>query len=93
MAAYTDSHGFNRGTAAHPAAGINRVGYIEVELDFAKITTDRATAGATALAAGDSIQVIAVPANTLILAVGFDLVSVAIRVVRLILSLAPRPII
>ena len=70
MAAYTDSHGFNRGTAAHPAAGINRVGYIEVELDFAKITTDRATAGATALAAGDSIQVIAVPANTLILAVG-----------------------
>ena len=70
MAAYTDSHGFNKGSAAHPAKGINRVGYIEVVLDFAKITADRVTAGATALAAGDSIEVLSVPANTLVMAVG-----------------------
>lgn len=70
MAAYTDSHGFDKGSAAHPAKGINRVGYIEVVLDFAAITAARVTAGATALAAGDSIEVISLPANTLIMAVG-----------------------
>ena len=49
MAAYTDSHGFNKGSAAgHPAKGLTRVGYMEVDLDFAKITTARAAAGATA---------------------------------------------
>ena len=70
MAAYTDSHGFDKGSAAHPAKGINRVGYIEVELNFATITADRVTAGATALSAGDSLQVLSIPANTLVLAVG-----------------------
>mgnify|MGYP003645576319 FL=1 len=70
MAAYTDTHGFNKGSAAHPAKGINRVGYIEVVLDFATITADRVTAGATALATGDSLQVLSLPANTLIMAVG-----------------------
>ena len=70
MAAYTDTHGFDKGSAAHPAKGINRVGYIEVVLDFAEITSARVTAGATALAAGDSIEVISLPANTLIMAVG-----------------------
>ena len=70
MAAYTDSHGYLKGSAAHPAKGLTKVGLMEVELDFAKITTDRATAGATALAAGDSIQVLSIPANTLVMAVG-----------------------
>ena len=70
MAAYTDTHGSDKGSAAHPAKGINRVGYMEVELNFATITADRATAGATALTAGDSIEVLSVPANTLVLAVG-----------------------
>ena len=70
MAAYTDTHGFDKGSAAHPAKGINRVGYIEVVLDFAEITAARVTAGATALTAGDSLEVISLPANTLIMAVG-----------------------
>ena len=70
MAAYTDSHGYLKGSAAHPAKGLTKVGLMEVELDFAKITADRATAGATALAAGDSIQVLSIPANTLVMAVG-----------------------
>jgi len=75
MAAYTDTHGFNKGSAAHPAKGINRVGYVEVELNFATITADRATAGATALAAGDSLQVLSIPANTLVMAVGATTVT------------------
>ena len=70
MVAYTDTHGFNKGSAAHPAQGINRVGYIEVTLDFATITADRLTAGATALAAGDSMQILTLPANSLVMAVG-----------------------
>ena len=75
MAAYTDTHGFNKGSAAHPAKGINRVGYIEVELNFATITADRVTAGATALSAGDSLQVLSIPANTLVMAVGATTVT------------------
>ena len=70
MAAYTDSHGYLKGSAAHPAKGLTKVGLMEVELDFAKITSDRAIAGATALASGDSIQVLSIPANTLVMAVG-----------------------
>jgi hypothetical protein len=70
MAAYTDTHGFDKGSAAHPAKGINRVGYIEVTLDFAEITAARVTAGATALATGDSLQVLSIPANTVVMAVG-----------------------
>ena len=70
MAAYTDTHGFDKGSAAHTAKGQTRVSYVEVLLDFVTITADRVTAGATALAAGDSLQVISVPANTLVLAVG-----------------------
>ena len=69
MAALTDTHGFNKGSAAHPAKGQTRVSYVEVVMDFAAITVARAAAGATALAS-DSIQVITLPANTLVLAVG-----------------------
>ena len=69
MAALTDSHGFDKGSAAHPAKGQTRVSYVEVVMDFAAITTARAAAGATALGS-DSLQVISVPANTLVLAVG-----------------------
>ena len=70
MAAYTDTHGFDKGSAAHTAKGQTRVSYVEVLLNFVTITADRVTAGATALAAGDSLQVISVPANTLVLACG-----------------------
>ena len=60
MATYTDSHGFNKGSAGHSAKGLTRMTMEEVTLDFAKITTARSTAGATALAAGDIIFVIQV---------------------------------
>jgi hypothetical protein len=69
MAAFTDTHGFDKGSAAHPAKGQTRVSYVEVVMDFAAITTARAAAGATALST-DSLEVISVPANTLVLAVG-----------------------
>lgn len=76
MAAYTDSIGFNKGTAAYPAAaGYSPVSKIEVELDFAKIVAARSAAGATALAAADTLQVINLPANTVVLHAGLEVVK------------------
>jgi hypothetical protein len=67
MATYNDGKGYNLGTgAAHVAAGINRVSSVTVDLDFAAITTARAAAGLTALAATDVLEVIKVPAKTLV---------------------------
>ena len=77
MATYTDSLGFNKGTAtAYPATGIGAVLKIEVELDFAAITAARAAAGATALGAGDVLEVLRIPAKTQVLAVGLDVTTV-----------------
>jgi hypothetical protein len=68
MAAYTDSLGFNKGTAAYPdGAGVSK---FTVELDFAKIVAARSAAGATALAAGDTLQVISLPAGSVVLSAG-----------------------
>ena len=72
MTAYTDSYGFNKGTASFAAYGGNRISYIEVELDFTKIVADRAAAGVTALAAADTLQVIQLPANAVVLHAGFQ---------------------
>jgi hypothetical protein len=76
MATYTDSYGFNKGTAAFPAYGDTRISYIEVELDFAAIVAARSAAAATALAAADILQVIQVPANAVILHAGFEVTKV-----------------
>lgn len=72
MATYTDTLGFVKGTAAFPAYAAHLYSQIEVVLDFAKITAARAAAGAVALTATDILQVLPVPAGTLVLAVGAD---------------------
>jgi hypothetical protein len=71
MAAYTDSLGFNKGSPAFPDAN-NPTAKMEVVLNFATIAAARAAAGATALAATDTLEVIPVPAGTLVLAVGAE---------------------
>lgn len=74
MAAYTDSLGFNKGTAAYPDGhGISK---FTVGLDFAKIVAARAAAGATALAAADTLQVISLPAGSIVLAAGLVVTKV-----------------
>lgn len=76
MATYTDSLGFNKGTAtAYPAKGVGAVMKLEVELDFAAIAAARLAAGATALGAGDVLEVIRIPAKTQVLAVGLDVTT------------------
>tara|TARA_B100001939_G_C16895897_1_gene597573 strand:- start:888 stop:1346 length:459 start_codon:yes stop_codon:yes gene_type:complete len=76
MATYNDGKGYKLGTgAAHVAKGINKVSTISVKLDFAAITTARAAAGLTALAATDVLEVIRVPANTYVTNVALNVTT------------------
>ena len=76
MATYNDGKGYNMGTAAaHVAAGINKVSSVTVELNFATITTDRAAAGLTALGAADVLEVIRIPAQTLVTNVALEVTT------------------
>lgn len=75
MTAFTDTLGFYKGSAAVGAHADKRLGYVEVELDFAKIVAARSAASATALAAADTLQVIQVPAGMLMLAGGLNVTS------------------
>lgn len=76
MATYTDSLGFDKGSAGFHAAGLNKVHRVEVTLDFAKIAAARLAAGATALTSGDIIEAIPLPAKSLVLGVGLDVTTV-----------------
>ncbi len=74
MATYTDSLGFNKGSAAFPAL-VDFISKFDVELDFAAINAARTAAGATALAAADVLQVINLPANAVVLSAGIEVVT------------------
>ena len=74
MAAYTDSLGFNQGTAAYPA-NVSDISKFEVTVDFADVKAARAAAGATALAATDTMQIIKLPAGSVVLSAGMNVVS------------------
>ena len=74
MTAYTDSLGFNKGTAAYPAMDMPVV-KMEVVLDFAAIASARSAAGAAALAATDTLDVIPLPAGSTVLMVGVDVTT------------------
>lgn len=74
MAAYTDSLGFNKGTAAYPA-NVTDISKFEVTLDFAAIIAARSAAGAVALAAADTLQVISLPAGSIVLSAGVNVTT------------------
>lgn len=75
MATYTDSLGFNKGSAGFRAEGLNKVTRMEVVLDFAAIAAARSAAGAAALASGDVLEIMPVPAKSLVLRVGYDVTT------------------
>jgi len=76
MTAYTDSLGFDKGSAALPVnSGLHRVSLVEVTLDFADIIAARSAAGATALAATDTLGVITLPAQCVVLTAGIEVTS------------------
>jgi len=74
MAAYTDTLGFNKGTAAFPGT-LTPISHFEVTVDFAKVKAARAAAGATALTATDTLQVISLPAGSVVLTAGMNVVT------------------
>jgi hypothetical protein len=76
MATYTDTHGYDKGSAASSAKGLNLIRVEKVTMNFATITTDRVTAGATALGAGDILQALHVPANTFVISAGINVTTV-----------------
>lgn len=69
MVAYTDSLGFNKGTAAYFDRGEKSVFMMETVLDFAKIAAARAAAGVAALAATDTLEIMPLPPHTFVLGV------------------------
>lgn len=75
MATFTDSLGFDKGTAGFPDKGSRATTMISIDLDMAAITAARAAAGAAAIADNDILEVIPVPAKTLVLAVGLDVTT------------------
>lgn len=71
MPRYNDGRGYNLNNAAgYPAHTQVRESVVEVILDIAKIVAARAAADATALAAGDILEAIKLPAQSLVLAAG-----------------------
>ena len=75
MATYTDSLGFDKGSASYPDKGRLDITKLAVELDFVAITAARAAACATALTAGDVLEVLQIPAGTQVLAAGLNVTT------------------
>lgn len=68
MVAYTDSLGFYKNSAGFTANYTDRTSVIEIELDFAKIAAARTAAGATALAATDTLVIGVLPKGSYVVA-------------------------
>lgn len=77
MATYTDSLGFNKGTASYPERGEPATTMIEITLDMPAIAAARLAAGATALTTADVLEVMPIPAKTMVLKVGLDVTTAA----------------
>lgn len=75
MTTFTDTYGFTKGTAAPHVRGLNRLTRYDVKLDFPAIVAARAAAGLAALASADVLEVIPVPAKSLVIAVGMDVTT------------------
>ena len=69
MTTFTDSLGFNKGTAAFPA-NTTEISKFEVKIDLAAVIAARLAAGATALAATDVLEAIPLPAGSVVLSAG-----------------------
>ena len=73
MVAYTDSLGFYKNSAGFTANYTDRTSVIEIELDFAKIAAARTAAGATALAATDTLVIGVLPKGSYVVAAALTL--------------------
>jgi hypothetical protein len=74
MPAYTDSLGFYKNSAGFTANYTDRVSVMEIDIDFRKIAAARAAAGATALAATDTLVIGVLPKGSYVVAAALTLV-------------------
>ena len=74
MVAYTDSLGFYKNSAGFTANYTDRTSVIEIDIDFAKIAAARTAAGATALAATDTLVIGTLPKGSYVVAAALTLV-------------------
>lgn len=74
MANYTDTIGFDKGSAYLGGLANGRLSYLQVKVDFAKVKAARTAASATALAAADTLQVLTLPVDCLVMAGGVNVV-------------------
>ncbi len=75
MTTFTDTYGFDKGSAAPYIKGKDMINRYAVKLDFPKIVAARVAAGVAALASADVLEVIPVPAKSLVMAVGMDVTT------------------
>ena len=75
MATYTDSLGFNKGSSTFHEKGLHRTNMVSVTLDIDNIVAARLAAGATALAATDTLAVIPLQAKTYVIVGGVDITT------------------
>ncbi len=74
MVAYTDSLGFYKNSAGFTANYTDRVSVLEIDIDFRKIAAARTAAGATALAATDTLVIGVLPKGSYVVAAALTLV-------------------
>lgn len=67
MVAYTDSLGFYKNTKGFTSNYTNRLGVMEIDIDFAKIAAARIAAGAAALASTDTLVIGVLPKGSFVL--------------------------
>ena len=74
MVAYTDSLGFYKNSAGFTSNYTQRMSVVEIDIDFRKIAAARAAAGATALAATDTLVIGTLPKGSYVVAAALTLV-------------------
>lgn len=74
MVAYTDSLGFYKNSVGFTANYTQRTSVVEIDIDFRKIAAARVAAGATALAATDTLVIGTLPKGSYVVAAALTLV-------------------
>jgi hypothetical protein len=67
MTAFTDSLGFYKNSVGFTSSYTNRLGVMEIDIDFAKIAAARTAASAAALAAADTLVIGVLPKGAFVL--------------------------
>lgn len=75
MANYATAYGFSKTNTGSPTAGQGVVSKRTVVLDFAKIKAERAAQSQTALAAGDTMEIMDIPKHAVMLQAGMTVVK------------------